>query len=121
MNDNSILEKYQYLRDIDALLDIQIPMLETDATTLEELDPYMPEIMGNLTEYHAALIPKCNNSTLASMLKPHHRVAALAHFRMWRQYMKDLAKGMEEGRPLIGFFGGSTCEPFLALGAVPIF
>jgi len=121
MNQNSILEKYQYLRECDALADIQIGVLETDATTLEELAAYMPDIMCKLSDYHASLLPRMSQDLLVSVLKPKHRVAALAQSRMSKQLLNDLAKGMEEGRPVVSCFGGSTAELFPALGAMPLF
>jgi hypothetical protein len=121
MNQNSILEKYQYLRDIDALVDIQLEVLATDATTPEELDANMPDIKSRLSDYPASLITKACKNFITSLIKPKHSVSGLAHMRMWKQYMNDLAKGMEEGRPVVGFFGGSTAELFPALGVLPIF
>ena len=61
-----MIDKYEYLRRLDALCDLIITATTSGAPTVEVLMANLPP----LPEYHASLLPQIFPEFIASILKP---------------------------------------------------
>lgn len=111
-----MIEQYEYLRRTDALCDLLIGAIDTGAMTLEELFPALPP----LPEYHMQLINEANPEFIAAVLKPKNRKVVQAHAMGVKQYLADLEQGMQEGKPMVGYFPSITPELFYSMGLNPL-
>ena len=58
MGNDKAIEKYEYLRRVDAICDLITGVLATGAQTPEELGEHLPGLLQMVPEYHASLVPK---------------------------------------------------------------
>ena len=114
------LEKYEYLRRLIATSEIAIAMTSTDATTPEELEPYMPEILAGLSEYHAALVQEGGDPEfLKCVISQKNRKIQKAHAIALKESISELLQSIENGRPLVAIFD-TPAELVHAVGAQPM-
>ena len=116
----AMIEKYEYLRRTNALCDLLIAATGTDATTAERLFEVLPDLLAQMPEYHASLVEKIHPEFIAAVLKEKNRNAVRAHASAVKQFLLDMNQGMEEGKPLVGYFPAITPELFYSLGLNPI-
>ena len=116
---DATLEKYEFLRRLMAINELIIAVTSTDATTLEELEPYMPKILSELSEYHAALALEGDPEFLKCSLSRKNRKIQKAHAIALKACVSELLQSIEEGRPLISIFD-TPAELVHAVGAQPI-
>ena len=113
------LEKYEYLRRLIATSEITIAVTSTDATTLEELEPYMPKILSELSEYHSALVLEGDPEFLKCLISQKNRKIQKAHAIALKECISELLQSIEKGRPLVAIFD-TPAELVHAVGAQPI-
>lgn len=107
-----MIDKYDYLRRVDALCDLILTATESGAPTVEVLMENLPP----LPEYHASLIPQVFPEFIASILKPKNSKSVHAFAVAMKHAMTEFNQGMEEGKPLVDYFPSMTSEVFRSMG-----
>lgn len=119
MGNDKAVEKYDYIRRVDAICDLITGVLATGAQTPEELGEHLPGLLQMVPEYHASLVPKVYPDLVEALLKPKNRNIGTFILAL-KEYMTDLTNHMDEGRPLVSFFPFCGPEIFLSMGLVPL-
>ena len=73
MGNDKAVEKYDYIRRVDAICDLITGVLATGAQTPEELGEHLPGLLQMVPEYHASLVPKVYPDLVEALLKPKNR------------------------------------------------
>ncbi len=119
MGNDKAIEKYEYLRRVDAICDLITGVLATGAQTPEELGEHLPGLLQMVPEYHASLVPKVYPDLIEALIKPKNRNGIGMIILAIKEYLTDLAENIDEGRPLVSNFPFFTPEIFLSMGLVP--
>ncbi len=119
MENDSAIMKYDYLRRSDAICDLITGVLATGAQTPEELGEHLPGLLQMVPEYHASLVPRVYPDLVEAFLKPKNRNSIGTFILAFKEYLTDLVKNIDEGRPLISNFPFFSLEIFYSMGLVP--
>ena len=119
MGNDKAIEKYDYIRRVDAICDLITGVLATGAQTPEQLAEHLPGLLQMVPEYHASLVPKVYPGLVETLLQPKNRNIG-TFILAFKEYMTDLTNQMDEGRPLVSFFPFFSPEIFFAMGLVPL-
>ncbi len=119
MGQDKAVEKYDYIRRVDAICDLITGVLATGAQTPEELGEHLPGLLQMVPEYHASLVPKVYPDLIEALLTPKNRNIG-TFILAFKEYLTDLTNHMDEGRPLVSFFPFFSPEIFFAMGLVPL-
>ena len=119
MGNDKAIEKYDYIRRVDAICDLITGVLATGAQTPEELGEHLPGLLQMVPEYHASLVPKVYPDLIEALLIPKNRNIGTFILAL-KEYMTDLTNHMDEGRPLVSFFPFSRSSVTIWFSRVPL-
>jgi benzoyl-CoA reductase/2-hydroxyglutaryl-CoA dehydratase subunit BcrC/BadD/HgdB len=117
----SSLERYDYIRRLDAVCDLFTAALGIDAQTPEELMPHFPALLENLSEYHAVVAMQVQPEVIAAILKPKNRNAVSTHILALKSFLTLLTEKLDQGKPVVAYFPSSmTTDIFLSMDLAPL-
>jgi benzoyl-CoA reductase/2-hydroxyglutaryl-CoA dehydratase subunit BcrC/BadD/HgdB len=119
MGNGTAIEKYEYLRRVDAVCDLLTGVLATGAQTVEELAERLPGLLQMIPDYHASLVPKAYPDLLEALLKPKNRNAIGTFILAFKDYLTHLTQSIDAGRPIVSNFPFFSPEILLSMGLVP--
>ncbi len=112
------MTKYEYIRKVDAICDLFVLGIESGATTPAELD--LPALLAKAPEYAASLLPRVYPEVITAVLKPKNAQTTLKHSLAVKQYLTDLTQRLDEGQPVLYYYGAMSPEIFLGMDLIPL-
>lgn len=119
MGSENAIEKYDYIRRVDAICDLITGVLATGAQTPEELGEHLPVLLQMVPAYHASLVPKVYPDLVEAILKPKNRNSFGMFILALKEYLTDLASNIDDGHPIVSNFPFFSPEIFRAMQLVP--